>query len=309
MIRHHPHQDIIILINAADQSKQLEHDIRPACRCCYSHPFLFILRWHYKTCIHCEQMFFLVSFFACLFFRCSIKFHFILRPYYRTGIHCENMCACPLVHVKSNPQFSTKHFLGVGSKSCIAGLLRRRNRDVLISDDSRHKWSRIVSPRSYRQNWELYLAHKSRQMEKIDIDLLTLQIRETKALIWRSEQNCHMWWNKKKSDDEQTCVVKDVARHQALFQSTCVSVRAKCSSAAKCELRSHLRKVENCKMLNFCKSSCGDDRSGEAWRLDNFWTGLDCGDRGDYVSTRNLREDRNCPISFSSSHSWNTQQF
>ena len=55
---------------------------------------------------------FLVFFFACLFFRCSIKFHFILRPYYRTGIHCENMCACPLVHVKSNPQFSTKHFLG-----------------------------------------------------------------------------------------------------------------------------------------------------------------------------------------------------
>ena len=66
------------------------------------------------------------------------------------------------------------------------------------------------------------LAHRSRQMEKIDIDLLTLQIRETKALIWRSEQNCHMWWNKKKSDDEQTCVVKDVARHQALFQRTCV---------------------------------------------------------------------------------------
>ena len=112
MSRHHPHQDIIIIINAADQGRQLEQDIRPACRCCYSHPFLFILRWHYKTCIHCEQMFFLVSFFACLFFRCSIKFHFILRPYYRTGIHCENMCACPLVHVKSNPQFSTKHFLG-----------------------------------------------------------------------------------------------------------------------------------------------------------------------------------------------------
>ena len=68
------------------------------------------------------------------------------------------------------------------------------------------------------------LAHRSRQMEKIDIDLLTLQIRETKALIWRSEQNCHMWRNKKKSDDEQTCVVKDVARHQALFQRTCVYV-------------------------------------------------------------------------------------
>lgn len=50
MIGHHPHQDIIILINAADQqSRQLEQDIRPACRCCYSLPFLFILRWHYKT--------------------------------------------------------------------------------------------------------------------------------------------------------------------------------------------------------------------------------------------------------------------
>ena len=113
-----------------------------------------------------------------------------------------------------------------------------------------------------------------------DIDLLTLQIRETKALIWPSEQNCHMWWDKKKSDDEQTCVVKDVARHQALFQRTHVSLRAKCSSAAKYELRSHLRRVENCKMLNFCKSSCGDDRSGEAWRLDNFWTGLDWGTAG-----------------------------
>ena len=308
MSRHHPHQDIIIIINAADQRRQLEQDIRPACRCCYSHPFLFILRWHYKTCIHCKPVFYFFIFWLFLFSLFHwIPFHFapVLQNWHSLWKH---------VRVPSRPceiqsAILDKAFFGFGSKSCIAGLLRRRNRDVLISDDSRHKWSRIVSPRSYRQNWELYLAHKSRQMEKIDIDLLTLQIRETKALIWRSEQNCHMWWNKKKSDDEQTCVVKDVARHQALFQSTCVSVRAKCSSAAKCELRSHLRKVENCKMLNFCKSSCGDDRSGEAWRLDNFWTGLDCGDRGDYVSTRNLREDRNCPISFSSSHSWNTQQF
>ena len=66
MIGHHPHQDIIILINAADQqSRQLEQDIRPAYYCCYSLPLLFILRWHHKTCIHCERMF--SCFLFCLF--------------------------------------------------------------------------------------------------------------------------------------------------------------------------------------------------------------------------------------------------
>ena len=72
-------------------------------------------------------------------------------------------------------------------------------------------------------------------------------------------------------------------------------VTFKCSTAATSveqqhsllcvEQQSFSKEVQN---SQFRQKQCGDDRSVEAGHLDNFWTGLDCGDRADSVSPRNL---------------------
>ena len=77
-------------------------------------------------------------------------------------------------------------------------------------------------------------------------------------------------------------------------------VTFKCSTAATSveqqhsllcvEKQSFSKEVQN---SQFRQKQCGDDRSVEAGHLDNFWTGLDCGDRADSVSPRNLTRDRN----------------
>ena len=121
------------------------------------------------------------------------SYHIHFAPSYKTCIHCKNMCACSS---ETQPTILDKAFFGSEADRASGDFCSAENRDLRIFRNSRFQFGTSgpdsFHQASYQQNWELYLTHKSRQMEKIDIDLLTLQIRETKALIWRSEQNCHM---------------------------------------------------------------------------------------------------------------------
>ena len=109
---------------------------------------------------------------------CTLSYQiriFILRDLIKLAFTRQNMCAAQTLKSRTH----NSHF-GLGSKSCIGRLLFRHRENFASRDSPLFQFGTSGSASfhqvSYQQNWELYLTHKSRQMEKIDIDLLTLPI-------------------------------------------------------------------------------------------------------------------------------------
>ena len=106
------------------------------------------------------------------------------------------------------------------------------------------------------------------------------------------DATCEQLENKK--SDKQTCVAEDLGIVHVEAHVTNAALQQLLPTIVVCGAVAELWiEVQN---SQFWQKQCGaDDRSVEVGHLDNFWTGLECSDREDSVSPRNLRRDRQKP--------------